>query len=341
MKCKGCGLPLQTKDKNNPGYVISLDHDLCYSCFQLKHYMVDKHSLEKTHFPKIDSKGLVIYLVSAIHLNTLFMYDLNKFYNNKMILLINHVDLLPKTVNFDIMIKDLKLRYRNELKNFLEIMPISALKGKYLKDLIETINYYKLKEVYLVGLQNSGKSTLVNKIADFYNIESQILASKKPGLTKDFLKLETKDFVLYDTPGVYLEGFVNDYLSFEDYYKLIPEKLKPFTFQLDEDQSVVVFGLFIVSLLKGKGNFVFYGDKLKLHRTKRQNVYELFKKHQGNLFSPTYNQFEKLHFKLEDKKYMINLMDLGYLVIKGPLTLEIYKPQNANILLNEGVIHGL
>lgn len=341
MKCKGCGLELQTTNKDKPGYVLSLDHDLCYSCFQLKHYMIDKHLLEKTHFPEIKSKGLIIYVVSALHLNALFMYNLTNFYNNKMILVINHIDLLPKTVNFDLMIKDIKNKYVKELNNFLEIMPLSALKGKYLNDLIETIIHYNFKEVYLVGLQNSGKSTLTNKIADFYNLESKILSSKKPGLTKDFLKLTTNDFILYDTPGVYLEGFVNDYLDFENYYKLIPEKLKPITYQLSEQQSVIVYGLFIISILKGEGSFVFYGDKLKLHRTKTTNVYELFLKHQGELFFPTTNIFEKVNYKLASKKYLINLMDLGYLVTKGPMTIEIYKPKNANVLLNEGVIHGL
>ncbi len=341
MKCKGCGLVLQTEDQNKAGYVLNLEHDLCYNCFQLKHYMIDKHQLEKTHFPKIFANGLIVYLVSALHLNTLFMYNLNNFYNNKMILLINHIDLLPKTVNFDNMIDDLKKQYPKELRNFIEIMPISALKGKYLIDFIQTINHYQFKEVYLIGLQNSGKSTLSNKIASYYQLDSMILSSKKPGLTKDFLKLETKDFTLYDTPGIYLEGFISDYLDFANYYKLIPEKLKPFVYQLTENQSVIVFGLFIVSIVKGSGSFVFYGDKLKLHRTKRGNVHQLFKKHQGELFTPTYSEFETVTFKLENEKYLINLMDLGYLVVKGPMTIEILKPLKANVLISKEVINGL
>lgn len=341
MICKGCGIKLQNNDKSKAGYAVNLNHDLCYSCFQLKHYMKDEHPLEKTHFPKIESEGLIIYLVSALHLNTLFMYNINNFYTNKMILLINQIDLFPKTVNFDEMIENIKSDYQTKLNNTIEIMPISALKGKYLDDLIETINHYKFKKVYLIGLQNSGKSTLVNQIAEYYNLETQILASKKPGLTKDFLKLSTPDFTLYDTPGVYLEGFVNDYLEFKDYYKLIPNKFKPYTYQLNEGQSVIVFGLIIISLIKGSGSFVFYGDTLKLHRTKYINVYDLFNRNKGKLFIPTTEEFETINFKLENKKYIINLLDLGYLVTKGPLTIEIYKPKNANVMINDGVINGL
>lgn len=340
-RCNGCGAILQTEDKQKDGYVLNLEHELCFSCFNLKHYNKDTHTLTKSHFPEINSKGLVIYLVSALHLNTLFMYNLDKFYDNKMILLINHVDLLPKTVNFNKMIDDLMRKYSNDLKNFLEIMPISALKGHYLNDLLETIKHYNFKEVTMIGLQNSGKSTLLKQIASHYNLNTTVLTSKKPGLTKDILKLETPYFTLYDTPGVYLNGFLDDYLPYEIYNKLIPNKLKPFSYNLDEFQSVIVFGLIVVSLIKGETTFVFYGNTLKLHRTKYENAYVLFEKHQNELFFPTVNEFETITFKLNDNKYLINLLDFGYLVVKGPVTLEIKKPLKGNITITEGVIHGL
>ncbi|MCK9166103.1 MAG: GTPase [Acholeplasmataceae bacterium] len=341
MRCKGCGVVLQTDSKEIEGYTPKLSNELCYRCFILKHYQEDQHHVYKSGFPKIDHDGVIIYLVSLLHLNTLFMYNLNNFYNNKMILLVNHVDLLPKTVDFDKMVNTIKKNHQRELANFLSVLPISALKGYQLEKLLNVIISNNFKKVYLVGLQNSGKSTLVNKIASHYKLETAILASKKPGLTKDILKLKTPYFTLYDTPGVYLKGFIDDYLSYQDYYPLIPDFFKAFVYNLKESQTIIVFGLFMITLLKGETSFVFYGNKLKLHRTKKENASALFKKHQGELFKPTVKDFETNFLKLENKKYLINLMELGFLVVKGAVTLEITKPKGANVFISEGVIDGL
>lgn len=43
----------------------------------------------------------------------------------------------------------------------------------------------------------------------------------------------------------------------------------------------------------------------------------------------------------ESSKYTISLFDLGYLVVKGPITLELYAPKGANIILKKGSYHGL
>lgn len=344
MRCKGCKAKLQTKDKNKIGYVKDLSHSYCLSCFNLKHYNKADNIVLKTHFSEIKEKALVVYIISALHLNTLLKYDLNKFYpNQKIIILINKIDLLPKSVNFDYWVK--KIKHQAKHLNILEVMPISALKGHYLDLFLETLIHYKIKNIYLVGMQNSGKSTLLNKIALKEEIKEVALTAQMPGLTKDNIVYAYKDIKIIDTPGIYEKGFISDFLNYDEYKSIVPNKpFKATTYQLNNNQSIIIGGLVIVSLIKGiKTSLTFYLGNIKLHRTKYENAYQRFKNHQGGLFSPTTNElFEKKQIRLsKNEKHLINIMDLGYLVLKGDVTLELYYPKGANILVNEGAYHGL
>lgn len=344
--CKGCGATLQTKDISQVGYVKDLGHDYCLNCFSIKHYNKPLEEISKVHFPEVDKDGLIVYLISSFHLNLLFKYDLKKFYpTQKIILLINKIDLLPKTVNFDEWIKEIKSDAHENHIEFLEVMPISALRGKYLEVFLETLKHYDYKKVYFVGLQNSGKSTLINRIAQEKEIQEVALTSTFPGLTKENIVLEFNDLKLIDTPGIFEKGFISDYLSYEDYNKLIINKrVKPVNYNLDVNQSIIIGGFLIVSIIRGsKTNFTFYLGNVNLHRTKYENAYNIYNKHKGTLFKPVINEdYEKIFMRLEDhNKYTISFMDLGYLVVKGPITLEIFSPKGANIIIKKGSYHGL
>ena len=343
--CLGCGIKLQVKDKDKLGYVKDLDHDYCLSCFNLKYHNRSDDDVLKTLFPKVDKDGLILFITSSLHLNTLFSYDLNKFYpTQKKILIINQIDLLPKNLNFDLWVEDFIKEARINRETFLEIMPLSALKGHYLDILLETINHYHDGDTYLVGLQNSGKSTLFNRISKHLEIGKEALSSPKAGLTMEEIKLSFNGHYIIDTPGVYESGFISDYLSYDDYKNIIPNKrINPVTYQLEERQSVIVGGLLIMSIIKGtKSSMTFYLGNINLHRTKYDHVYERFNTHKGTLFKPVSNQvYEKKFLKLEDDKYFINLFDIGYASVKGPITLEIYAPKGANITLKKGGYRGL
>lgn len=345
-KCKGCSAVLQKTDKTKAGYVIDLNHDYCLNCFSLKHYNRPIEEITKVHFPHVPNDALIVYLISAFHLNELFKFDLKKFYpSQNIILLINKIDLLPKTVNFDKAIEQIKKEAKQYHVEFLEVMPISALKGNYLDIFLETIVHYGHEKIYFVGLQNSGKSTLLNKIALTEDIKEIALTSKFPGLTKDNIAYKYKNQIIVDTPGVFQNGFISDYLQYHDYQDLIiSKKVKPVNFYLNSNQAIVVGGFLIISFIKGKKtNFSFYLGNVNLHRTKFENVFDIYNKHKNDLFKPVIDyEYEKVYFKLDKNiKYTINIFDLGYLVVKGPITLELYAPKKANITLKEGAISGL
>lgn len=343
--CLGCGIKLQTEHEDKLGYVKDIHHDYCLSCFNLKYRNKSDDGVLKTLFPSVHKDGLILLITSSLHLNTLFSYDLDKFYpTQKKILVINQIDLLPKNLNFDLWVEDFYKEAKIHRESFLEIMPLSALKGHYLDILLETIMHYHNGDTYLVGLQNSGKSTLFNRISKHLEIGKEALSSPKAGLTMEEIKLPFNGHYIIDTPGVYEAGFISDYLSYDDYKGIIPSKrLNPITYQLEERQSVIVGGLLIISIIKGiKGSMTFYLGNINLHRTKYDYVYERFNTHKGTLFSPISSEpYEKKFLKLEDDKYFINLFDIGYVSVSGPITLEIYAPKGANITLKRGGYRGL
>ncbi len=334
--CSGCGIKLQNENETKLGFVKDLNHELCLSCFRLKHYNISTDEVLKTHFPEVPNGTSIVYIVSILHLNTLYKYDLTKFYpNSKIIVLINFIDLLPKTVNFDLWVKKLKK------DNILEVMPISALKGTYVDLFLETLDYYNLGDIYFIGLQNSGKSTLLNRISKHLELDIEILTSTKPGLTLENIKIPYKKNYLIDTPGVYEKGFISDYLVYDEYKNIVPNKpFKPITFQITEPMSFIIGGVAIISIIKGYPLSVTFYLKANIHRTKYENSLELLNKHKDALFSPFINEpFYKTHLKIEEES-LINIYDLGFLVV-SQATLEILAPKDANIKAKKGSYHGL
>ena len=336
--CSGCGARLQNENETNIGYVKDLNHTLCLSCFKLKHYNISTDEILKTHFPMLPDGAFIVYIVSILHLNTLLKYDLSKFYpNSKVIILINFIDLLPKTVNFDAWVKQLKT------KNVLEVMPISALKGTYLHYFLQTIDHYNQGDTYFIGLQNSGKSTLLNQIAKSLSLNIEVLTASKPGLTMENIKIPYKDHFFIDTPGIYEPGFIGDYLPYEAYQKIIPIKpFKPKTYQIKERVSFIIGGIAVISVVKGYPLSLTFYTNTTIHRTKYHQAYDLLLKHKQNLFSPFIKEpFIKTHLKAEGhKKHLINIYDIGFLVVSNA-TLEIQAPRGANITIKEGSYHGL
>ncbi|HCY5458303.1 TPA: ribosome biogenesis GTPase YqeH, partial [Staphylococcus aureus] len=75
LKCIGCGAPLQSEDKNKPGFVpehnMFRDDVICRRCFRLKNYNeVQDVGLESEDFLKLlsglaDKKGIVVNVVDV------------------------------------------------------------------------------------------------------------------------------------------------------------------------------------------------------------------------------------------------------------------------------------
>ena len=106
-KCLGCGAIMQMQDKNKIGYINEekyTDAKYCERCFKLINYGEYK-SVVSTGEEYIDiykninkTNDLVLFLVDIFNLNS-SIDMVNKYINNKIILVITKYDIIPKSVN--------------------------------------------------------------------------------------------------------------------------------------------------------------------------------------------------------------------------------------------------
>ena len=101
--CLGCGIRLQDENVLGEGYTTSLDNSLCQRCFRIKNYgeyqIVTKSNDEYLEILKSvgETKDLVLYIADLLNLEE-DITKIREIIPNKMILVLNKKDVLPKSV---------------------------------------------------------------------------------------------------------------------------------------------------------------------------------------------------------------------------------------------------
>ena len=286
-KCLGCGVDLQDENISLEGYTTSMTNDLCQRCFRLKNYgeyqVVSKSNQEYEYILREvgKTKDLVLYVVDILNV----MEDLEKireFVPNKLILVLNKRDVIPKSVKDEKIIKYFKDRY----DFFCDIVIISSEKNYNIDLLLKTIKYYQTsKNVYVVGNTNAGKSTLINKLIKNYSDNIQELTiSPLPSTTLNTITIEINDYLtLIDTPGLVESSSLINYVEHDLLKKLNPKKeIKPRTYQIRRGQSLIINDLVRIDYVEGERNsFTLYmSNNLKVKKvisSRHDYLYDLNK----------------------------------------------------------------
>ena len=243
--CLGCGVLLQNENITQEGYVTSLDNDICQRCFRMKNYgeyqVSTRSNDEYIEILKTVGKtnDLVLHIVDLLNIDK----DINlirNYISNKMILVLNKRDALPKSTNDDKIISYIK----SLGATYEDIIIISANKNYNIDLLMDKIRKYKTSnKVYVVGHTNTGKSSLINKlISDYTDNESKLTISPLPSTTLNTVAIILdKDLILVDTPGLVDRGNIANYIGSNTLKKLIHKKeIKPRTFQIKKGQCLVI-----------------------------------------------------------------------------------------------------
>ena len=234
-RCQGCGVLLQEENILQEGYTTNLENDLCQRCFRMKNY----------------GEYQVITIIP-----------------NKMILVLNKMDVLPKSVKEE----KLKRYLANNDVNFEEIIVISTEKNYNIDYLLKRIKFFQTsKNVYVVGHTNAGKSSLINKLIKNYSDKTQELTmSPLPSTTLNMVNIEINDHLnLIDTPGLVDAGSILNHVPPEMVKKISAKKeIKPRTYQLRKNQSIIIEDLVRIDYVEGdKNSFtVFISNDLKVRR---------------------------------------------------------------------------
>ncbi|WP_019120018.1 ribosome biogenesis GTPase YqeH [Brevibacillus massiliensis] len=365
LQCAGCGVAIQTEDKTKQGYAplsaLNRDVVICQRCYRIKHYNeVAPVDMEDDDFLRIlngigATDSLVVMVVDIFDFQGSWLRGLPRFVGNNPILLVgNKVDLLPRSINLN--------RVRNwmqhEAKQLglrpVDVVLVSAAKGQGIDELLQRVGALRRgRDVYIVGVTNVGKSTLINRIIhDYGSAGVEITTSPFPGTTLDKIEIPLEDGrFIYDTPGIINRDQIGHMVTPQDLRKLTPtSRVNPKTYQLNDRQSLFIGGLARIDYVSGEHQpFVVYvANALPIHRTKLEKADELLAKHHGGLLAPPAGEAVKLlppftrhTLKIESAGPVdVVISGLGWVTLQGKrkATLEVHVPKGVGVAVRKALI---
>lgn len=234
--CFGCGAKLQYSNKDAKGYVPENklnDAKYCMRCFKLMHYGVN---INDTVPKRVEE---ILYLVNSDDKFTIFMCDflslsdkIINIYNKikgKKLLLVSKIDVIPKDIKIDTIRKYIMNNYKVNNVRF-----VSSVNGYGIDSLINYLITNNIRECYILGETNSGKSTLINNILDAFDSKlTKTTISSSKNTTLDFIRLNVNNnLTIIDSPG-----FVTDSYEVNCPIKKI---IKPLTYQMKDGEVLKI-----------------------------------------------------------------------------------------------------
>lgn len=323
-KCIGCGVQLQTEEKNQLGYTTNIEKKLCERCFRIRNYgeykTVTKSNEEFINILKNinNTKDLVILVIDIFNLNK-NLDVIKQNIKNDILLVLTKRDILPKSTHDEKL-----LEYIDDYKlNIKDKIVISSNKNYNFDKLYELINRYKTsKNVYVVGYTNAGKSTMINKLIYNYSDNTdEITTSILPSTTLNEINIKiNNDLNIIDTPGVLIEKNFYNILNGKELKKIIPKKeIKPLSYQAKEKQYILI-------------------DKYAYLETENMNIV-LFMSNTLNIkriYKKPNIELEKHHIQVDNCDVVIN--GLGFIKCIGKGYIDVYTYKNIDVYTRKYLI---
>ena len=331
-RCSGCGVLLQEENILQEGYTTNIENDLCQRCFRMKNYgeyqVVAKSNEEYIEILKQvgETNDLVLYITDLLNLDK-NIQEIKNIINNRMILVLNKKDVLPKSVKEEKLIKYIE----SMNNNFEEVIVISTAKNYNIDYLLKRIKHFQItKNVYVVGHTNAGKSSLINRLIKNYSNNTQELTiSPLPSTTLNMVRIDINEFLtLIDTPGLVDNESILNHVSEDMVKKISPKKeIKPRTYQIRKNQSIIIEDLLRIDYVEGERNSftVFVSNDLKVRRLLNLFNNEELKDKNKSTFNIKY-----------DEDIVIN--GLGFIKIVNKGVIDIYIDKDIDVYTRKSLI---
>lgn len=274
-KCIGCGAVLQSENMGEEGYIKKekiLTANYCERCFKITHYgnsfLIEKQVDINEFINKINNqKKPVIYLLDLTCISNTTL-ELLKNIKTKIYLVLTKRDLIPKSVKDKKLISYIKENYIN----IEDIMIVSSNKMWNIDNLYNKLKKDNIKEAYVLGYTNSGKSTLINSLLKSKGKNPSIVTSMVPNTTCELINIDLDGFLtIIDTPGFINENSIVNFLNIKEYLKLIPKKeIKPKIYNLRPGFTIIIENIIrIENNTEENVNLIFYlKNELKYKKVK-------------------------------------------------------------------------
>lgn len=212
--CFGCGIKLQSTDKDKLGYIPDKKLEsakYCMRCFRMINYGENKLVSTPKEAKEIVNKinkdvRCVVFLVDFLNLNNEVM-KIFKSIKKEKILVVNKCELIPKHINRE--------RIREFIVEQYGIKTPIILKGGTTTHGARSVLRYLLdndiQETYILGISNSGKSTLINDLIDICGSKiTKTTVNNKANTTLDFIRVKLNNkLTLIDSPGFIMKNYLN------------------------------------------------------------------------------------------------------------------------------------
>lgn len=365
IHCIGCGALIQTTTPNELGYTpqSALEKGLasgevyCQRCFRLRHYNeIQDVALTDDDFLRLlneigQKDALIVNVVDIFDFNGSLIPGLHRFVGDNPVLLVgNKVDILPKSLKKSKMKQWMKERAHEAGLRPVDVLLTSAKKAGEMEDLLTMIEKYREgRDVYVVGVTNVGKSTLINQIIkQTAGVQELITTSRFPGTTLDKIEIPLDDgHFLIDTPGIIHRHQMAHYLGKQDLKIAAPMKeIKPKVYQLNPEQTLFLGGLARFDFVQGeRSSFGAYvANDVEIHRTKLEKADAFYQKHVGGLLQPprqdeveAFPELVRFEFSIKDKTDIV-FAGLGWITVTKPCVIAGWAPKGVDVIRRKALV---
>ena len=351
LYCYGCGVKLQFNRPNREGYITqsAFEHSirpLCLRCYNIKYHnrVSDVERVSDDYSKLFDniiaSKCLVVYVIDIFNFDLKTVKEMLSKLNNKVLFVINKVDILPQSVKKEKVIEWIKNLFPNrQIKKYIATSSQNNFNIDELREEIE--KYRDGKSVYFIGSTNAGKSSIVNSFLKscYANTTLQIVE----------IPLDRSSYI-YDTPGFIEIGNISHAIESKIMNDILPKKeIKPQVYQVSSNQSYYIGGLFRIDVEpKTKASLIVYASsKMKIHRSKTEKANEIFTNLINNkqLYPVSKNYPDITRFEVQEiaiKGEKVDLVCPGYCRITlrklNGTKIQVHVPKNVKLDLVEPLI---
>ncbi|CAK9153537.1 unnamed protein product [Ilex paraguariensis] len=283
----------------------------------------------------------------------------------KLVLVATKVDLLPSQISPTRLDRWVRHRAKaNGAPKLSGVYLVSARKDLGVRNLLSFVKESAgpRGNVWVIGAQNAGKSTLINAFAKKEGTKvTKLTEAAVPGTTLGILRIGgilSAKAKMYDTPGL-LHPYLMSMRLNRDEQKMIEirKELQPQTYRIKAGQAIHIGGLVRLDLNQASVATIYVticvSSNVSLHLGKLENADETWSKHAGVRLQPPIGvdriselgEWEEMEVKVSGTSWDVNSIDiavagLGWfsLGLKGEANLTLWTYGGIETTLREPLV---